>query len=499
MDPAEREAAPTDWNGSDDRMRGTPHALEIPAHLVTERVLLAALREHDAAIAAEAARSRAEFLADASLRLGASLDQELTYAAIAGIALPGLDAWCVVDVIEATGGLRRLAVVHPDEGKEAVARTLARDWLPSPDDPIGVPAVARERRPVLVTDGADAALAAAARTPDTLRALRWLGAGSLLVVPIVANGVLLGAITYISRPGAEVYTTEHVYLAEALASRCAQALEAARLYAAARAARDEADAARADADAARAEADVARAEADTARAAAEEANAIKAQFLRTMSHELRTPLNAIGGYAQLMELGIHGPVTTDQHADLTRIQTSQRHLVGLVGEVLDFAQLETGTLRFEIVDVHVRDALVEAGDLVEPLARAKGLSLELEAASPSLVVRADVAKLRQILVNLLGNAVKFTDCGGHIRVRCAVSDEAVALSVADTGIGIAVADLERIFAPFVQVDRRHTRPYEGVGLGLSISRDLARGMGGELTAESTPGVGSRFTLTLPRV
>ena len=483
MDEGERARAPARRNGTDGDRPSALAARDVPAYLLTERVLLSALREQDARAAAESARRRAEFLADASLRLGASLDQDVTYATIAALALPGLDAWCVVDVIDAGGGLRRLAVVHPDDGKAAVARDLERDWTPMPGDEIGVPAVARERRPVLVTDGADAALAAAARSPDTLRALRWLGSGSLLVVPIIAHDQLLGAITYVSRPGTAVYTAEDVCLAEALAARCAQALEAARLYAAARAAR--------------AEADDARAEADSARREAEAANAMKAQFLRTMSHELRTPLNAIGGYAQLIELGVRGPVTAQQREDLTRIQSSQRHLVALVGEVLDYAQLETGTVRFEIVEVRIHDSLVEAGHLIEPQARAKGLALELQVGAPGPAVRADAAKLRQILVNLLGNAVKFTDCGGHVCVRCAASGETVSLSVTDTGIGIAAGDLERVFAPFVQVDRRHTRPHEGVGLGLAISRDLAHGMGGELTVESTPGAGSRFVLTLP--
>jgi signal transduction histidine kinase len=217
-----------------------------------------------------------------------------------------------------------------------------------------------------------------------------------------------------------------------------------------------------------------------------------------MSHELRTPLNAIGGYAELMEMGIRGPVTPEQREDLRRVQTSQRHLLGLINEVLNYAKLETGTVHYDVADVRVRDAVVGAELLVAPQAQARALQLVVSAPPPELVLRADPEKLRQILVNLLSNAVKFTDRGGRIELSCVAQGERVAITVRDTGIGIAAHQLERIFEPFVQVRADLTRTAEGTGLGLAISRDLARGMGGDLTVESTPGVGSAFTLTLPR-
>ena len=163
--------------------------LEIPLHLITERVTLSALREQDAADAADAARRRAEFLSDASLRFGTSLDQEITYAAISGLALPGLGAWCIVDVVEVGGGLRRLAVIHPDEDKHAMARALAGRWIPSDDDLIGVPAVRRDRVPVIIRHHAAADVVTVAGDADTQRALQWLGAGSLLVVPVVGRSL----------------------------------------------------------------------------------------------------------------------------------------------------------------------------------------------------------------------------------------------------------------------------------------------------------------------
>ncbi|HLL48320.1 MAG TPA: HAMP domain-containing sensor histidine kinase, partial [Longimicrobiaceae bacterium] len=220
-------------------------------------------------------------------------------------------------------------------------------------------------------------------------------------------------------------------------------------------------------------------------------------FLAVMSHELRTPLNAIGGYAELIEMGIRGPVTAQQQEDLRRIQTSQRHLLGLINEVLNYARLETGTVHFDLADVPVREAVIGAELLVAPQARSKGLTLAVTDCAPDLEVRADAEKLRQIVVNLLSNAVKLTDPGGHVEVSCDRDDARVRVRVRDTGIGIPADKIAAIFDPFVQVRADLTRPHEGTGLGLAISRDLARGMGGDLVAESTPGVGSTFTLTLP--
>ena len=250
-----------------------------------------------------------------------------------------------------------------------------------------------------------------------------------------------------------------------------------------------------------AESELARADAEAARAEAEAANRAKSEFLAVMSHELRTPLNAIGGYAELLDMGIRGPVNEQQHADLARIQTSQRHLLGLINEVLNYAKLETGTVRYDVSDVAVRGVLAAAEELVSPQVRARGLTLVVADSPPGLCVRADAEKLRQILVNLLSNAIKFTDRGGRIDLACEDREGAdaptVTISVRDTGIGISAEKLDVIFEPFVQVRADLTRTAEGTGLGLAISRDLAEAMGGSLTVASRPGEGSTFSLTLP--
>jgi signal transduction histidine kinase len=247
-----------------------------------------------------------------------------------------------------------------------------------------------------------------------------------------------------------------------------------------------------------AELQAARDTANQARAAAEAANRAKSEFLAVMSHELRTPLNAIGGYAEIIDLGIHGPVTPEQRSDLERIQRSQRHLLGLINGVLNYARLEVGNVRYDVVDVPVDELLATCEALVAPQARAKRIRLVVPACPPTLTVRADYEKVQQIILNLLTNSIKFTDDGGLVEITCEEDGDSVAINVIDTGCGIAPEKIAAIFDPFVQVDARLTRTHEGVGLGLAISRDLARGMGGDLTVKSVLGQGSTFTLRLPR-
>ena len=242
-------------------------------------------------------------------------------------------------------------------------------------------------------------------------------------------------------------------------------------------------------------------EAEHLRQVAEEANHAKSAFLAVMSHELRTPLNAIAGYVEILELGIHGPVTGAQLEALGRIARSQRHLLRLINDVLNLSRIEAGRVDYLIEEVPLREIVAWVAPMVEPQFRSKEVAFSVTV-DPGLAVRADREKAQQILINLLGNAVKFTPPGGHVAVEAACSEDVpdrVQLRVTDTGIGIPPDKLGSIFQPFVQVDATRTRSAEGTGLGLAISRDLALGMGGDLVAESVPGRGSTFTLMLPAV
>jgi signal transduction histidine kinase len=228
-----------------------------------------------------------------------------------------------------------------------------------------------------------------------------------------------------------------------------------------------------------------------------EANRAKSDFLTAMSHELRTPLNAICGYAQLLEMGLRGPITEEQRIDLRRIDRSQKHLLGLINDVLNFAKLGAGKMEYDIGDVPMREMVDSVADIVASQIEAKGLNFVSHACASDLVVRADADRLRQVIINLVGNAIKFTPAGGDIVIECERNDVVATTSVRDSGVGIAQDKLASIFEPFVQVDRKFSTNSEGVGLGLTISREFARGMGGELHVESEVDIGSTFTITLP--
>jgi signal transduction histidine kinase len=409
------------------------------------------------------AKRRSDFLAEASRLLASSLEYEPTLATVAGLALPFLGSWCFVDLVEPDGSMRRVAVIHPDPELQKLARKLENGWPPERDDPLGAPRAVRTRTSEILSHVSDEMLVQAAHGEENLQILRRLGIGSLIVAPMIARDHVLGAVTFVSADTGHQYTDEDLFLANEITSRSAIAIENARLL-----------------------------------RTAEEANRAKSVFLSTMSHELRTPLNAISGYAELLAMEVKDPLTSEQRTQIERIQTNQRHLLALVNEVLDFARLDVGRMEYDIQPVPVSAAIRDVECVVAPLAEAKGITFPRECGHADLVVRADREKLTQILVNLFTNAVKFTDSGGRVTLRCEQGDGRIRFRIQDTGRGIPPEHLEQIFEPFMQVSEGHTRTEEGTGLGLAISRNLARGMGGEIMVASRLGEGSTFTLDLPQ-
>ncbi|HZE07223.1 MAG TPA: ATP-binding protein [Gemmatimonadaceae bacterium] len=242
-----------------------------------------------------------------------------------------------------------------------------------------------------------------------------------------------------------------------------------------------------------------RALADARRLAeAEAANSAKAEFLTAMSHELRTPLNAIGGYTDLLTLGLGGPITSEQIEYLERIRKSQHHLMGIITDLLNFSRIEGGHITYEIVPIVLSEVVDSVLPMLEPQSISKGVWLTRGIVEEGATALADRSKVSQILMNLLSNAVKFTASGGQVTVAVSTTPGTANLSITDTGTGIAREKLSSIFEPFVQLGRSLSSAHEGTGLGLSISRDLAHAMNGDLTVTSAEGVGSTFTLTLPR-
>ena len=235
----------------------------------------------------------------------------------------------------------------------------------------------------------------------------------------------------------------------------------------------------------------------TARKEAEAANRIKSELFARLSHEFRTPLHAVSGYLEILQQNIHGTLNEDQRRDVQRIHQAQEHLLTLVNMILDFAKLEGGPIELAMAEIPIEETLKGAEALVAPQFSKKGVRYTHRKGDPSLSVFADREKVQQVIVNLLANAVKFTAPGGTVEMEWRVEDDRLLVRVRDTGVGVPDDKIEQIFEPFVQLRAPGSVPTGGTGLGLAISRDLARAMGGDVSAISTVGVGSVFSLTLP--
>jgi signal transduction histidine kinase len=445
---------------------------------ITERLLIAAMREQDAArreqeIARDAisAGGRSAYQAAASRDLAESLEEHATREVVARLGFLRAGTWGIVDVAAAAGGTVRLAVVHPDPAQQEQAQALAACWSADDNDPIRAASVVRSKvtSPFIVEhDVAAARLTAVPGSCGDAQECR-MPFGDLLVVPLVVRTKIIGTMTFVSPSLAAPFSREEIALAADLAERCAIALDHSRLYR----------------------------EADTLRERADGANRAKSAFLGNMSHELMTPLNAIGGYAELLEMGLRGPVNAEQRIDLVRIKKNQEHLLGLIREILTYVHAESGRTEYNFAKVSIQSVMTEVSEMLNGLANKRGLILSTKGCHADASVWADRERVRQILVNLVMNAVKYTpQNGGAISLGCTAMREMVIVQVADHGLGIPHEKLEDIFTPFVQLKNGLTDRVGGVGLGLSISRDLARAMHGDLTVESTEGAGSRLTLSL---
>lgn len=299
--------------------------------------------------------------------------------------------------------------------------------------------------------------------------------GAWIFLPLEIGGKAVGALAF-GFGGARKFTLIDRHFANTVSRYCAQALDRVGLRTAAAAA---------------------LAEASEARMMAEHANNAKTVFLRAMSHELRTPLNAISGYTEILEMGIRGAVNPEQVTDLGRIKRAASYLLRLINDVLTIARLE-GARPLDVISIPVNPMLSEVEGLCTLQAKAKGVTLTVTPCEGEVRVAADAERFQQILLNLITNAIKFTTTGGSIVVACDDAAGMARVRIQDTGVGVRQLDAERVFEPFVQVDRHlTTATQQGVGLGLSISRELARAMRGDLTLQSAEGVGSTFTLTLP--
>jgi PAS domain S-box-containing protein len=412
---------------------------------------------------------RLRFLAEASTLLSSSLDYETTLANIAELAVPALASSCVIDLVGSDGEFERVATVfdsgelsrlvgemrrrHPimSNSRHPARRVLATGAT------IFYPEIGPDVLPLVVDD-----------RPDSLALARRLNPTSCVFVALRARGRTLGVMSLSTAGARRRFDDRDRVLIEDLAQRVAMAVDNARLHEGERRARSEAEA----------------------------ANQAKSDFLAVMSHELRTPLTAVVGYTELLADEVVGPVNETQRDHLSRVRASSEHLLMLIEDILSFARIEAGREQVHIEEFGLAALLEQAAAIVRPLAEKKNLAFNLGGRDSRAVMRSDPQKVRQIIINLLANAVKFTTTGG-VRLMAHVADSRVEFEVSDTGPGIALQHLDRVFDAFWQVDQRITRKAGGTGLGLSVARQLARLLGGDVSVRSTIGEGSVFRVELP--
>jgi signal transduction histidine kinase len=450
--------------GQSHKLRGTLEALESANEELDRRTSEIA----SAQAIADAATARLARLQRITAALSSTVTQDGVADSVLREAIVALecDAAAVVVTTEVE---EQLTLLRESGSLDPVMRSFKHTELPRSRGPY---AEAVEKRAAIYLESFEEMVA---RYPAFRNVGKSESRGAWIFLPLEIGGSAVGALAF-GFAGPRKFTLLDRHFADTVSRYCAQALDRVRLRIAAAAA---------------------LAEASDARMMAEHANSAKTQFLRAMSHELRTPLNAISGYTEILEMGLRGPVNPAQTKDLGRIKRAAGYLLRLINDVLTIARLE-GARPLNVISIAVNPVLAEVEGLCALQAKAKGLTLGITRCDDEVFVAADAERFQQILLNLVTNAIKFTTTGGTIELTCDYDTGMARFCVKDSGVGVRKGDMDRVFEPFVQIDRHLTMAtQQGVGLGLSISRELARAMSGDLTLESTDGVGSTFTLTLP--
>ena len=417
-------------------------------------------------------RVRAEeglrFLADASKLLASSLDSRRTLAAVAQLAVPAVADWCAIDLREAGGAVRRVALVHGNAERLALVDELERRYPPGREDFYSPELLLEPGRVRLFGPVHDAVLVRDARDEEHARLLRELRLDSWIHVPLTVRGQTIGSLRLATSESGRRYGEVDLALAEDLARRISAAVDNARLYEAIQ----------------------------SERTALEEAARLKDEFLAVLSHELRSPLNATLGWAQMLRSGKLDAPT--QAVAIETIERSARVQARIIGDLLDVSRIITGKLELGLGPADLVAIVGTALESVRPAAAEKGISLASSLPKDVEPIRGDAARLQQIAWNLLSNAVKFTQRGGHVEVALSRCGDRVVLSVTDDGIGISPDFLPYVFDRFRQADSSTTRSQGGLGLGLSIVRHLAELHGGAARAFSAGhGKGTRIEIDLP--
>jgi signal transduction histidine kinase len=418
------------------------------------------IREQAARQAADDAAQRFRFLAHASARFAANVEFAGILAELPKLCTSELGDWAIVYSIE-KGVLRRAAASHRDSDLEGSLGELLH--FPADLDALKpVVDVVRAKTPLVVDHVTDGWLDAHVHNAAHRALLVSAGIASLMVLPLVAHDRVLGAVALARKDKARPFDIDDLTLAENLTTRAALALDSARLYQEAR-----------------------------------EANQVKTDFLAVISHDLRTPLNAIMGYADLLAMGIPDKLSDGAVESVSRIRTSASHLVYLIDQLLLYARLESGHDQPNFAPVEIREVCDDVRAVIEPLASGRGLSFVVDMPDESITLVSDADKLRQVLLNLVSNAVKYSQ-KGEVKLSASAADDVIHIIVSDTGVGIAAEHLPRIFEPFWQASALQRGPSTGTGLGLSVVRELVTLLGGEIGVTSELGRGSSFSVNLPR-